>query len=622
MPTIKLKRNAVSGTSPTTGQLVDGELALNTEDAYLYAENNAGTVVNRIGTTSDRVKYLASGTGAVPTTVQAKLRESVSVLDFGAIGDGVTDNLAAFNAALATGKNVRVPVATSWYSLSAPVTGLQSYQEIIGEPGAEIRGNFADFMFKVVGGTSAAVSSVTAPIVLLDTSFIMADASELAVGEMFELYDVVADRYDVNIVAYKLGNTVYTFYPICSPFATIANIRVYPMQPIIGAAITGLTISNINATGSGISTLNTKDFTVERNTFNNCGYIGAAIQVSIGASVVLNTSNNNGKTSFGGRVVKSCKYQNNTVFNNRSDEPINLFFSSYGNTITDNILTQEVQNGAGVGGNSILLNADCYHNIIEANNCIGSATYAINLITNCTFNSIKNNILSRALLAGVVVENNSNYNLIGGNILTDTTILQTHAAIEITAACVGNVVSGDNLFFGSTQNISNLQIGPMFASSTSNSSTQFANTGDTQRFGRGYLTLFAGMEMMHLALTGCVAAAIPYTKAKLSASATTVTCGGICEVTLGGYDATVGAIYGRLVFAYTKNPGAVPFTVTTLSTGFSTVLTITAVANADNKTVDIVFTSTGGAFSGDVCITNRAGMGGSDPVMGVIILTA
>jgi len=46
------------------------------------------------------------------------------------------------------------------------------------------------------------------------------------------------------------------------------------------------------------------------------------------------------------------------------------------------------------------------------------------------------------------------------------------------------------------------------------------------------------------------------------------------------------------------------------------------VANADNKTVDIVFTSTGGAFSGDVCITNRAGMGGSDPAMGVIILAA
>jgi len=115
MPTIKLKRNAVSGTSPTTGQLVAGELALNTEDAYLYAENNAGTAVNRIGTTSDRVKYLAAGAGAVPTTVQAKLRESVSVKDFGAVGNGVADDTDALQAALiATRANDGASVRLYW----------------------------------------------------------------------------------------------------------------------------------------------------------------------------------------------------------------------------------------------------------------------------------------------------------------------------------------------------------------------------------------------------------------------------------------------------------------------------------------------------------------------------
>jgi hypothetical protein len=60
------------------------------------------------------VSYLPSGTGAVQTTVQAKLRESVSVKDFGAVGDGITDDTAAINAALvaAAGSTVYVPAGT------------------------------------------------------------------------------------------------------------------------------------------------------------------------------------------------------------------------------------------------------------------------------------------------------------------------------------------------------------------------------------------------------------------------------------------------------------------------------------------------------------------------------
>lgn len=93
-----------------------------------------------LGTNASNVPFTQDGTGAIARTVGAKIGEMASVLDFGAVGDGVANDTAAIQAAVdaSVGKVVIVPDGT--YLLNSNVTRPAGGVTLIVSPGAYFTG--------------------------------------------------------------------------------------------------------------------------------------------------------------------------------------------------------------------------------------------------------------------------------------------------------------------------------------------------------------------------------------------------------------------------------------------------------------------------------------------------
>lgn len=201
--------DAIAGASTANDdQLVIFDTSLNTTKRILRSQLAEG-IVNDLPYAasggSSLVGYTQGGSGATARTVQNKLRETVSVKDFGAVGNGIADDTTAINTALtacvSSGAALFFPAGTY---LSGRIT-INSNQKLIGESKATttiklknsantdlLYGANSDSLFGT--NTNAGVNNVTIRDLTLD-----GNRANNTSGSCIAIYGSALNFYDLNI---------------------------------------------------------------------------------------------------------------------------------------------------------------------------------------------------------------------------------------------------------------------------------------------------------------------------------------------------------------------------------------------------------------------------------------
>lgn len=98
----------------------------------------SGNPVATVGTNATTSTFLQAGAGAVTRSVNDKLRDFVSVKDFGAVGDGLTNDTAALQTAINTGFPLRFPAGTY---RAANLTQSTNFQRFYADGDVKIQKN-------------------------------------------------------------------------------------------------------------------------------------------------------------------------------------------------------------------------------------------------------------------------------------------------------------------------------------------------------------------------------------------------------------------------------------------------------------------------------------------------
>lgn len=398
----------------------------NSDYSILVRDKNGAFVYTAASETdfisSEFVTFVQSGTGAVQRTVQSKLRDVVSVKDFGAVGDGVADDTVAIQAALAA------------VNSTGTVLGVQGESYAISAI-VEVTNN------KTLANARFVYTVSAAGIVLKNAARI--ENCRFSIGTTLPAFNrdgaigvislVGADGASIDNIVFEDGN---------GPAGS--RVGIY-----CSTAASNISISNIKADLIGWPILFIDDTATISRTYGGVTYTG-----SIGSNLVIRDSFLGGtaKTKTGDGIeinVPLNRYSNikvsNCVIRKTNTTTNNGIGIGFANCDYVQVSDCSLSSIAGDGG---ALHAEACTNVLFSNNYVQFSARAISISASTTVSVIGNisykNVIGMSTNSSVAF--GQNYGLIiSGNQFRETTdyplILINAAYVSINGNMFDSIVN-------------------------------------------------------------------------------------------------------------------------------------------------------------------------------------
>lgn len=251
------------------------------------------------------ISYLAAGAGAVTTTVQAKLRQTVSVQDFGAKGDGTTDDTLAIQAAIdalsqaGVGGTVLLPAGAYKITQNLSITWPNSTNQ--DTPGRiTIQGEGADISYIYDYRSNA--SATTGGAITIDFTAGYANKFfTMSFGGFSLIKKFNATSYDTVTSTYTIGAGTGLYIKNVPSIGEFKNIRVIGYN--IGVSLVdclGVIINDFNVQLADLGFVVAKSIFSEPTSmqFNSCTLAGCKSLAYL--------IQGGGPIAFNGGVIESC----------------------------------------------------------------------------------------------------------------------------------------------------------------------------------------------------------------------------------------------------------------------------------------------------------------------------